>query len=160
MERGFKIDEVAKQSGLSKRTIRYYEEIGLLDSPPRSKGGTRIYSDKHVELLKKVTTIKEVLGFSLQELVHYMSLRENFEQTRANYLQVKELKDSISEKTSLEEMGKTLDKQILVIEDKMQKILSVQKELVTLRERVRARIGSLEQELEMKRGESRHDATS
>lgn len=39
MDGHLKIDDVAKQSGLSKRTIRYYEEIGLLPSPPRSKGG-------------------------------------------------------------------------------------------------------------------------
>ncbi|HET6873089.1 MAG TPA: MerR family DNA-binding transcriptional regulator, partial [Sporolactobacillaceae bacterium] len=35
MNENLKIDEVAKQSGLSKRTIRYYEEIGLMASPPR-----------------------------------------------------------------------------------------------------------------------------
>lgn len=45
---GLKIDEVAKQSGLTKRTIRYYEQIGLLSSPPRSEGGFRLYSQDHV----------------------------------------------------------------------------------------------------------------
>lgn len=142
-----KIDDVAKLSGLSKRTIRYYEEIGLLEAPPRSQGGTRIYSNAHVDFLKKVTTIKEVLGFSLQELQHFISLRENFERERAYYQQAK---DAESQKGKLEEIALTLDHQIQVIEDKMKKILSVQTELVTLRERTRAQIEILEQDLSKK----------
>lgn len=142
-----KIDEVAKLSGLSKRTIRYYEEIGLLEAPPRSKGGTRIYSQAHIDFLKKVTTIKEVLGFSLQELQHFISLRENFERERDYYRQAK---DPESQKNKLEEIASTLDNQIQVIEEKMKKILSVQTELVTLRERTRAQIEFLEQEVSKK----------
>lgn len=63
----YKIDEVAKQSGLTKRTIRYYEEIGLLPSPQRSEGNMRLYTQEDVDLLKKILSAKEVLGFSLQE---------------------------------------------------------------------------------------------
>ena len=60
-----KIDDVAKQSGLTKRTIRYYEQIGLMPAPPRSEGGFRLYTEEHVEFLKKITNAKEVMGFSL-----------------------------------------------------------------------------------------------
>ncbi len=49
----YKIDEVAKQCGLTKRTIRYYEEIGLLPSPQRSEGNMRLYTQEDVDLLKK-----------------------------------------------------------------------------------------------------------
>lgn len=146
MEKRLKIDEVAKQSGLSKRTIRYYEEIGLLEAPPRSKGGTRLYSERHIAFLKKVMTIKEVLGFSLQELQHYMSLRETFERERQDYLQAKDLKDSEKEQEKLVELTKSLDKQIQVIEEKMQKLLSVQSELESLRKRATARLETLETE--------------
>lgn len=142
-----KIDDVAKLSGLSKRTIRYYEEIGLLQAPPRSKGGTRIYSIEHIEFLKKVTTIKEVLGFSLQELQHFISLRDDFEREREIYQQVKQAHDPVSQKIKLEEISMTLDNQIKVIEEKTKKILSVQTELVTLRERARAQIEKLEQDI-------------
>lgn len=48
----YKIDEVAKQCGLTKRTIRYYEEIGLLPSPQRSEGNMRLYTQEDVDLLK------------------------------------------------------------------------------------------------------------
>ncbi|MDA8322137.1 MAG: MerR family DNA-binding transcriptional regulator, partial [Actinomycetota bacterium] len=37
------IGELARQAGVSSRTIRYYEELGILPEPPRSAGGTRKY---------------------------------------------------------------------------------------------------------------------
>ncbi|SPU05059.1 MerR family transcriptional regulator [Bacillus tequilensis] len=42
-----KIDEVAKRSGLTKRTIRFYEEIGLIPAPKRTDGGVRLYSERY-----------------------------------------------------------------------------------------------------------------
>ncbi len=65
MER-FKIDDVAKATGLTKRTIRYYEEIGLIKPPARSEGGTRLYTAEDIERLKNIVAAREVLGFSLQ----------------------------------------------------------------------------------------------
>lgn len=59
-----KIDQMAKRSGLTKRTIRFYEEIGLLSSPKRTEGGVRLYSEDDLEELERVISAKEVLGFS------------------------------------------------------------------------------------------------
>ncbi|WEG13220.1 MerR family transcriptional regulator [Pullulanibacillus sp. KACC 23026] len=143
MEENFKIDDVAKQSGLSKRTIRYYEEIGLLKAPPRSKGGTRIYSQEHIDALEKVTTFKEVLGFSLQELQHFLGLRETFEREKERY---RRTKDPIGQKEKLSGIINALDEQIQVIDEKMKKLLSVQNDLIALRERARAQIEKLEHE--------------
>lgn len=144
MGENLKIDDVARQSGLSKRTIRYYEEIGLLESPPRSSGGTRLYSQKHVEFLKKMTTIKEVLGFSLQELQHFLSLRDTFEREREIYRQEKNPR---SRKAKLEEICHSLNDQIQVIEEKVEKIQSVKSELVSIRDRAQVRIEELNKEL-------------
>lgn len=143
MEGNMKIDDVAKESGLSKRTIRYYEEIGLLKAPPRSDGGTRIYSQEHIDALKKVTTFKEVLGFSLQELQHFIGLRDAFERERETY---RHTQDPNGQKEKLNDIIQSLDEQIKLIEEKMKKLLSVQTELVTLRERARAQIEKMEQE--------------
>jgi MerR family transcriptional regulator, repressor of the yfmOP operon len=139
-----KINDIAKQSGLSKRTIRYYEEIGILPSPERSKGGTRLYRQDHVDFLKRITIAKEVLGFSLQELQHFISLRDTFESQRADY---KKVTDSRERMKKLTEIIEILDDQLKIIEEKTQKILSVQMELVTLRERARSSIEKIEEEL-------------
>ncbi|MDQ7094042.1 MerR family transcriptional regulator [Desulfosporosinus sp. PR] len=139
-----KIDDVANQSGLSKRTIRYYEEIGVLPSPERSEGGTRLYRQEHVEFLKRITISKEVLGFTLQELQHFLSLRETLESQKAEY---KKVSDPKEQKEKLQEILAITENQLEMIEQKILKILSIQTELVALRERARARIKEIEEEV-------------
>ncbi|WP_462418283.1 MerR family transcriptional regulator [Kytococcus sp. Marseille-QA3725] len=61
------IGEVAERTGLSHRTIRYYEEIGLVTPTARTEGGFRLYSEEDVARLQLVTPMKP-LGFSLDEM--------------------------------------------------------------------------------------------
>jgi DNA-binding transcriptional MerR regulator len=63
----YRIGEVAAKVALTERTIRYYEELGLLDSVKRLDGGTRVYTDDDVRRLKFIRKLK-VLGLSLQEM--------------------------------------------------------------------------------------------
>ncbi|OLE76735.1 MAG: hypothetical protein AUG02_03945 [Chloroflexi bacterium 13_1_20CM_2_70_9] len=63
----YRIGEVAAHVGLTERTIRYYEELGLLDSVKRLEGGQRVYTDEDVRRLKFIQRLK-VLGLSLQEM--------------------------------------------------------------------------------------------
>ncbi len=64
---GYRIGEIAQRLGLTERTIRYYEELGLLDSVKRVEGGRRIYTDDDVRRLKFIQKLK-MLGLSLQEM--------------------------------------------------------------------------------------------
>ncbi|MED4534655.1 MerR family transcriptional regulator [Metabacillus fastidiosus] len=138
-----KIDEVAKQSGLTKRTIRYYEEIGILPSPPRSDGGIRLYSQEHVEFLKKITNAKEVMGFSLQELQEFIKLSDILEVQKEDYLQVK---GTSLQKEKLEKVYETVMEQLTLIEQKKKSILKVEKDLISLRDRAKAALITFEQE--------------
>ena len=63
----YRIGELAAKVGMTERTIRYYEELGLLDSVKRLDGGTRVYTDDDVRRLKFIRKLK-VLGLSLQEM--------------------------------------------------------------------------------------------
>jgi DNA-binding transcriptional MerR regulator len=63
----FRIGEVAEQVGLSLRTIRYYEEIGLVPPSGRTEGGFRLYTAEDVDRLHVVKTLKP-LGLSLDEM--------------------------------------------------------------------------------------------
>lgn len=130
-----KIDDVAKQSGLTKRTIRYYEEIGILPSPPRSEGGIRLYSEEHINFLKKITNAKEVMGFSLQELQEFIKLSDILEIQKEDYLQVK---GTSLQKEKLEKVYNTVVEQLHLIEQKKKKILNVETELLSLKERAEA----------------------
>ena len=69
-ERMLRIGEVAEQVGVTTRTIRYYEELGLLGGPAdRSKGAHRYYTDADVSRLRELIRLRDLLGLSLEELV-------------------------------------------------------------------------------------------
>lgn len=137
----YKIDDVAKECGLTKRTIRYYEEIGVMPSPQRTDGGTRLYTREDIDYLKKVVRAKEVLGFSLQELHTYIATADVLNEQRFDYQQTTEVKDRIEKLTSMDE---TLGGQLQLIEQKLQSIHAVQAELEELRERVQNGIQRLQ----------------
>ncbi|HUG31488.1 MAG TPA: MerR family transcriptional regulator [Acidimicrobiia bacterium] len=63
----YQIGEVADSVGLSLRTIRYYEEIGLVTPSGRTEGGFRLYTDSDVDRLRLVKALKPV-GMSLETM--------------------------------------------------------------------------------------------
>ncbi|HEX4744928.1 MAG TPA: MerR family transcriptional regulator [Candidatus Limnocylindria bacterium] len=65
---GLRIGELAQRVGLTERTIRYYEELGLLDSVKRLEGGQRVYTEDDVRRLRFVQRLK-ALGLTLQEML-------------------------------------------------------------------------------------------
>jgi DNA-binding transcriptional MerR regulator len=64
-----RIGEVAEQVGVTPRTIRYYEERGLLDREDRPKGAHRVYDEADVARLRELLRLRDLLGLSLEELV-------------------------------------------------------------------------------------------
>ncbi|PXX39765.1 MerR family transcriptional regulator [Undibacterium pigrum] len=62
-----RISELEQLSGLSRDTIRYYERIGLLASPPRSDNGYRSYEAHTVDILKFIKMAQQI-GFSLDQM--------------------------------------------------------------------------------------------
>ncbi|WP_354699144.1 hypothetical protein DSM112329_04852 [Paraconexibacter sp. AEG42_29] len=68
-QRDMRIGELARLTGTTVRTIRYYEEIGLLPGPDeRASGSHRTYSPQDAERLQTVLRLKDLLGVSLEEL--------------------------------------------------------------------------------------------
>jgi hypothetical protein len=66
-DRRLKIGELARQTGLSIKTIRYYERRGLLEQPPRAQGGYRLYGPEEVARLRFVQRAK-LLRLTLEEI--------------------------------------------------------------------------------------------
>jgi len=71
--RQLKIGELAKQAGLSIKTIRYYESRGLLEQPPRTEGGYRLYGPEEVARLQFVQRAK-LLGLTLEKIRELVAL--------------------------------------------------------------------------------------
>ncbi len=75
------IEEAAQRSGLTKRAIRYYEEVGLLPPPGRTEGRYRIYTELHLERLRKIISLRETLGLTLQQVQELLLVEEDVEGT-------------------------------------------------------------------------------
>jgi DNA-binding transcriptional MerR regulator len=88
-EAPLKIGDVARVVGTTPRTIRYYEEIGLLaPAAGRPAGGHRAYGEADVERLREILRLKDLLGVSLDELRELVAaedaraaLREEYRRT-------------------------------------------------------------------------------
>ena len=107
MERGSgysQIGEAANRAGLTQRTLRYYEELGLLKPASRMEGGFRLYSPEDMERIEYIKNLRDVLGFSLAEIkdmVGFEDVRtqikselhqaENLDQRRGRLVQLKEV---------------------------------------------------------------------
>ena len=63
----FRIGEVAKLTGLTTRTLRYWEELGLLRPTDHSSGGERLYAGEAITRAARIRDLQELLGFSLAE---------------------------------------------------------------------------------------------
>ncbi|WP_121034655.1 MerR family transcriptional regulator [Terracoccus luteus] len=75
------IGEVAERTGLSLRTIRHYEEVGLLPESERSPGGFRLYGEAAVQRLLLVKQMKP-LDFSLDEMRDLIEVRDRLASPR------------------------------------------------------------------------------
>lgn len=69
------IGEVAERVGLSLRTVRYYEEQGLLVPETRTEGGFRLYSEEQIERLSLIKQMKP-LGFTVQQMRELLDARD------------------------------------------------------------------------------------
>jgi DNA-binding transcriptional MerR regulator len=84
------IREVCARTGLSARTVRYYEELGLLPGVRRRTGGRRVYGADEVERLRFITRLK-ALGLALDEIGELNAVHAIAGSTRAMLRRLDEL---------------------------------------------------------------------
>jgi DNA-binding transcriptional MerR regulator len=70
-----RVGEVAERLGVSPRTIKYYEELGLVEPEARSSGGFRLYGEKDVLRLERILRMKGI-GYSLAAIRELLSVRD------------------------------------------------------------------------------------
>ena len=85
LEALYSIDEATRMTGLTARTLRFYEEVGLLDPPHRTEGGHRKYRDDDVRRIERIKELKELLGYSLADLQTVLKATELLGTLRAAY---------------------------------------------------------------------------
>ncbi|WP_020674511.1 MerR family transcriptional regulator [Geopsychrobacter electrodiphilus] len=114
------IGEVARRLGITTRTIRYYEEIGLMGPPERVGGGTRMYDRAEILRLKFILKLKE-LGISLKEM---QIIAEYFDVNDQNF------------GTLTPHLVELLDGHIGKVDEKIANLASLRREIVDYRSRI------------------------
>ena len=87
----YKIGELARLTGLSTHTLRYYEKQGLLASPQRSSAGYRLYDEDAVQQSRFIQQARQC-GFSLEEAAQFLAIRSHSNDYQCQ--QVKALADA------------------------------------------------------------------
>jgi DNA-binding transcriptional MerR regulator len=128
-EPSLRIGDVARLAGTTPRTIRYYEEIGLLpQAPARESGQHRLYSEAEVERLREVMRLKDLLGVSLEQLKTLLAAEDARAAVRAQLR-----RDDVHP----ERRGELLAEALGHIERQLELVRARQAELATLEEELR-----------------------
>jgi DNA-binding transcriptional MerR regulator len=78
----YRIGEVAERAGVTPRTLRYYQEVGLLDPSRKSPGGTRRYSEADVNRLLRIIELRNVMGFDLDRIREILEAEDRLAELR------------------------------------------------------------------------------
>jgi DNA-binding transcriptional MerR regulator len=82
---GFRISDAATRAGVSARTLRYYEELGLLTPSLYTPGGERRYTEEDLAHLSRILELREVLGMNLEEIREFLALETRLDELRLSY---------------------------------------------------------------------------
>jgi DNA-binding transcriptional MerR regulator len=137
-----RIGDVARLVGTTPRTIRYYEEIGLLpEAPARPSGGHRTYTEAEVERLREVMRLKNLLGVSLEELKTLLSAEEARAAVRVQ-LRREDVHPERRGELLQEALGH-IDRQLQLVEHRAAELAKLREELCETRARVRRKLREL-----------------
>jgi DNA-binding transcriptional MerR regulator len=139
---GLRIGEVARRVGTTPRTIRYYEEIGLLPGEAgRESGRHRLYDEHEVERLRHALRLKELLGVTLDELKELLeaedaraALREEWRHGAPGTERRREM---------LDESLRLIGRQLELVRRRRDEIASLEAELADKRAEVKRRLAEL-----------------
>lgn len=138
-----RIGDVARLVGTTPRTIRYYEEIGLLpEAPARPSGQHRLYSQAEVDRMREVMRLKDLLGVSLEELKTLLTAEDARAEVRAQLR--REDVDPARRRELLTEALGHLDRQLALVRHRASELARLDDELSETRKRVRRKIRELD----------------
>jgi DNA-binding transcriptional MerR regulator len=110
-----RIQEVAAETGLTPRSIRYYEEMGLLEPAARSEGAYRLYDTSDLERLRSIKELRDEAGFSLAQIGQLLEDEAARERNRERF---RATQDPAERRSILEDARARVDRQIETLEAK------------------------------------------
>ena len=139
--RTLRIGELARLAGTTPRTVRYYEEIGLLPAADeRETGAHRTYTEAELERLREILRLKDLLGLSLDELKALVAAEEARSVLRAEFHATE---DPTQRRRILGEGLVHLDAQLALVRRRLAELETLERELAGRRARNRRKMAEL-----------------
>jgi MerR family transcriptional regulator, repressor of the yfmOP operon len=139
--KSLRIGEVAELTGTTPRTIRYYEEIGLLPGGDRVQGKHRSYTEADVERVGEIIRLRDLLGLSLDQLSELLAAESARAELRREYAQAD---DPATRGRILEEALGHIGTQLGLVRQRRRELEQLERELVEKRRTVQARLAELD----------------
>jgi DNA-binding transcriptional MerR regulator len=140
-ERSLRIGEVAELTGTTPRTIRYYEEIGLVPgASDREQGKHRVYTEADVERVNEIVRLRDLLGVSLDQLSQLLAAETARAELRREY---RATEDAGERTRILHELRRHIDNQLALVRDRKAELEKLEAELVDKQGLVATRLREL-----------------
>jgi MerR family transcriptional regulator, repressor of the yfmOP operon len=140
--RPLRIGEVAELTGTTPRTIRYYEEIGLLGSAgERALGKHRVYTQADVDRVREIIRLRDLLGLSLEQLKRLLAAESARAHLRDELAQTEE---PAERKRILEELLAHLSSQLELVQSRLTELTDLAGELGDKQRRVKQKIREID----------------
>ena len=139
-----RIQEAAADVGLTPRSVRYYEEMGLLRPAARSEGDYRLYDSTDLERLRFIKGLRDDAGFSLAEIAQLLEDEAARERDRAAF---RATADPAERKRILRDRVSSFDRQIETLQRKIARLQLMVEGTEARRARTIAKIGEQGSEL-------------
>jgi DNA-binding transcriptional MerR regulator len=141
-DRQLRIGEVAELTGTTPRTIRYYEEIGLLDcAPERTQGQHRVYTQADVDRVREIIRLRDLLGLSLDQLSQLLEAESARAHLRGELAQTQ---DPAERKRILEELLTHISGQLDLVKTRLAELTDLAAELSDKQSRVTQKIAEID----------------
>jgi DNA-binding transcriptional MerR regulator len=136
-----RIGEVARLTGTTPRTIRYYEEIGLLGAPgDRAQGKHRSYTVADVERICEIVRLRDLLGLSLEQLGRLVEAETARAEIRREY---RSTDDPTRHRELLEQATHHLDTQLELVRRRVKELSALERDLTAKRASVDEKLRAL-----------------
>src|SRR5687767_8474685 len=120
------IGEVAERTGVTQRTLRFYEERGLLKPPSRMEGGFRLYSEEDVQRVEQIKGLQRLLGLSLAEIKEMVEADEALKAIKAEYRREAETDQKIEQ---IRQAREITEKQYTIVHQKLEQLQTMSDQL-------------------------------
>jgi DNA-binding transcriptional MerR regulator len=136
-----RINEVAAETGLTTRAIRYYEELGLLEPAARSEGDYRLYDQSDLDRLLFIRSMRDDAGFSLAQIGQLLEDEAARERNRERF---RNSTDPDERRAILLDAQRRVERQIEFLQAKAERLASMIEAAETRRSHLAEHLAELE----------------